>query len=273
MPLFKINNQDFTSFKNWKNKWGHLNSLHLEINENNLLEKYAETIFNVCNRTKINMDSTFLISLKPNNSIQFSSGDLLAITPKGETQKRLYSIAKIDGNALLSVKKHDFGGCSNYLHTLHKNDRIQGRIQRNENFRFPENAKDVVLIANGTGIAPFLGMIQKNKDVHIHLFWGGRTKKSLAIYHKYIIAALNNKTLTSFHAAYSQEQKEYVQDLLVNQTALITNILKNKGVVLICGSLKMQLAVENVLHRIASQELDIGIKELKENKQIKTDCY
>jgi hypothetical protein len=43
--------------------------------------------------------------------------------------------------------------------------------------------------------------------------------------------------------------------------------------VLICGSLKMQLAVEEVLDNIASQKLNIGIKKLKENKQIRTDYY
>ncbi|MFQ3182248.1 MAG: hypothetical protein ACJA17_000631 [Polaribacter sp.] len=35
----------------------------------------------------------------------------------------------------------------------------------------------------------------------------------------------------------------------------------------------MRLAAEEVLTNIASQELNIGIKELKENKQIRTDCY
>ena len=47
---------------------------------------------------------------------------------------------------------------------------------------------------------------------------------------------------------------------------LIANLLKKKGVVLICDSLKMQLAVKEVLDNIASQKLNIGIKKLKENK-------
>jgi sulfite reductase (NADPH) flavoprotein alpha-component len=273
MPVFKIDNKNLNSFKNWKNEWSSLNNIPLEINQNNVLEKDEETIFKVTSRDRVNVDDTFLISLEPNKKIKFNSGDLLAITPEGEQRKRLYSIAKVDNQLLLSVKKNDFGVCSNYLYTLDKKDRILGKIQQNENFNFPKKIKEVILIANGTGIAPFLGMIQKNKKVKIHLFWGGRTKKSLAIYKKYIVAALENKTLTSFKTAYSREEKKYVQDLLKSRTAFISDILKKEGVVLICGSLNMQLAVEKVLDSIASQELNISIEELKENKQIRTDCY
>ena len=50
-------------------------------------------------------------------------------------------------------------------------------------------------------------MIQENKKARIHLFWGGKTKKSLELYNKYIISALENKTLTSFYIAYSQDQQ------------------------------------------------------------------
>jgi sulfite reductase (NADPH) flavoprotein alpha-component len=273
MPLFKIDNQKINSFKNWVNKWSTLNDLTLKIDEKNVLEKNKEASFNVANRTKMNIDSTFLISLKPDTKMQFTSGDLLAITPKGDNNSRLYSIAKINNKILLSVKKHEFGGCSSYLHALRKNDYLLGRVQQNENFHFPKKVKDVLLIANGTGIAPFLGMIQENKAVNIHLFWGGRTIESFAIYREYIVAALKNKTLTSFHAAYSKDQKKYVQDLLEDQTPLIVSTLKEEGVVLICGSLKMQFAAEKILHKIALKEVNINIEELKKNKQIRTDCY
>ena len=273
MPLIKIDNQDFDSFENWKNKWCSLNNLPLEIDENDVSEKEGATIFNVTHRSEVNDDDTFLISLKPNKKLQFTSGDLLSITPQGETRKRQYSIAKIEDEIVLSVKKNALGVCANYLATLHAKDRILGRIQPNKKFHFPEKAKDVLLIANGTGIAPFLGMIQEKRKVRIHLFWGGRTRKSLEIYGKYIEAALENKTLTSFQAAYSQEQKKYVQELLEGQTAFIANLLREDGVVLICGALSMQLAVEKALGTIASQELNRSLTALKEKKQIRTDCY
>jgi sulfite reductase (NADPH) flavoprotein alpha-component len=81
-------------------------------------------------------------------------------------------------------------------------------------------------------------MIQVNKKTKIHLFWVGRTKKSLALYDAYIATTLKNKTLTSFQVAYSQEQKKYVQDLLENQTVLIAKLLKKKALCLFVGLLR-----------------------------------
>ena len=273
MPLFKIDDQHLSSFENWKNEWGNLNNIKLEINLTDLLEKDEETSFKITNNSKTNIDNTFLIHLKPTNKVKFTSGDLLAITPKGEEKKRLYSVAKIDNTLVLSVKKHDLGICSNYLHELSKTGVIKGTIQENKKFHFPKKIKDVILIANGTGIAPFLGMIQENKKARIHLFWGGKTKKSLELYNKYIISALENKTLTSFHIAYSQDQQTYIQKTLQSETVLVSNTLRRNGAILVCGSLSMQFGVEKVIAEIASQELNLTIEELKNNKQIRTDCY
>ena len=273
MRLFKIDDQNLGSFENWKNEWGNLNNIKLEINLTDLLKKDEETSFKIINNSKTNIDNTFLIHLKPTNKVKFTSGDLVAITPRGEEKKRLYSVAKIDNTLVLSVKKHDLGICSNYLHELSKTGVIKGTIQENKKFHFPKKIKDVILIANGTGIAPFLGMIQENKKARIHLFWGGKTKKSLELYNKYIISALENKTLTSFYIAYSQDQQTYIQKTLQSETVLVSNTLRRNGAILVCGSLSMQFGVEKVIAEIASQELNLTIEELKNNKQIRTDCY
>ncbi|SDR76820.1 sulfite reductase (NADPH) flavoprotein alpha-component [Polaribacter sp. KT25b] len=277
LPLFKINNQSFVDFENWLKEWSSFYKLNLLINQEDLDKKnFKEQIFTVINKPEINIDDTFLIELKPSKKIKFESGDLLSITPKGETRSRLYSIAKIDNTILLSIKKHEFGLCSNNLNNLNKKDIVVANIQKNENFHFPKKAKGVILIANGTGIAPFLGMINEKKSKgKVHLFWGGRTKKSLEIYKNYINTSLENKALTSFNAAFSQEQKEkfYVQDLLKNHSDLIANTLKSGGEILICGSLSMQKGVTELLSNITENSLKKSLKAFKENYQIKTDCY
>ncbi|WP_299667580.1 PepSY domain-containing protein [uncultured Polaribacter sp.] len=274
MPLFKIDNQNLSSFRNWIHEWGILNHLSLEIDESDIFEKtIKETFFKVANTSEINVDDTFLIELKSTKKTKFTSGDLLSISPNRLQRNRLYSIAKIDKKILLSVKKHEFGVCSNYLHQLKINDSITTTIQKNDHFHFPKKVKEVILIANGTGIAPFLGMIQENKKAKVHLFWGGRTKNSLKIYNKYIVAALENKTLTSFNVGYSVAQKTYVQQSLASQSDLISNALQKEGVIMICGSLNMQKGVEKVINKIAKEKLSSNIEILKENNQIKTDCY
>lgn len=277
LPLFKVDNQSFSIFKKWTKEWSENNQIKLSIDKRTIKNAdEKKLLFEVVHKSKVNIDDTFLIELKPAKKIKFTSGDLLSIIPKNETKNRLYSIAKIDKNILLSVKKHELGLCSNYLNSLNRRGGVLASIQKNENFHFSKKVREVVLIGNGTGIAPFLGMIQKNrKKKKIHLFWGGRTKESFKIYQKLIDKSLNNKQLTSFHSVFSQEQKEkkYVQDILKNHINLIVNTLKNGNIIMICGSLSMQKGVEKVISKITESELEVSLDRYKENHQIKADCY
>ncbi|MEE9408625.1 MAG: PepSY domain-containing protein [Polaribacter sp.] len=276
-PLFRIDNQEINSFKNWLQEWNNNNNLSLKINDNELLEnKQKEIKLKILEKSNSNLDDTFLISLQPSKKVKFTSGDVLSITPKNENRSRLYSIAKVDKNILLSVKKHELGICSNYLNQLNKNDFINGTIKQNINFHFPKKAKEVLLIANGTGIAPFLGMIHENKrNIKTHLFWGTRTKESLKIYQKYLEKSANKNELSSLNIAFSKENKKkiYVQYLLFKKKDILINTLKSNGKILICGSLAMQKEVEKIIDEIAKKELNVSVEKLKENKQLKTDCY
>ncbi|WP_208888951.1 PepSY domain-containing protein [Polaribacter sejongensis] len=277
LPIFKVNNQSFSDFDQWLQEWNAFYKMELTITSENLLSsKKKEQEFKVVRKTEINIDETFLIQLKSTKKTKFESGDLLSITPKNETRSRLYSIAKVDDTILLSIKKHEFGLCSKYINSLHKEDTMIANIQKNVAFRLPQKTKEVILIANGTGIAPFLGMIhQKKSKTKVHLFWGARTKESFKIYKNDIHTALENNTLTSFHAAYSQEEKEkvYVQDLLINHGTLIANTIHNGGLIMICGSIYMEKGVTKVLEEITKKHLQSSLHKFKENNQIKTDCY
>ena len=276
LPVYKVNNQSFSDFNQWLKDWNIFYNTELTISKESLLNTNKEQDFTVITKTDINVDDTFLIELKPNKKSKFKSGDLLAITPKNETRSRLYSIAKIDDRILLSIKKHEFGLCSTYFNSLQKGDKMVANIQKNAAFHLPKKTKEVILIANGTGIAPFLGMIhQKKSKTKVHLFWGGRTKESFKIYKNNIDTALENKGLTEFYAAYSQEEKEkvYVQNMLKQQATLIANVLKNGGLIMLCGSISMQKGVTKVLEEISKKHLQSSLQKFKENNQIKTDCY
>ncbi|WP_197482056.1 PepSY domain-containing protein [Polaribacter atrinae] len=277
LPISKINNQSFSDFNQWLEEWNTFHKTELTITSESLLTtNKKEQEFTVIDKTDINIDDTFLIQLKPNKRTTFESGDLLSITPKNETRSRLYSIAKIDHTILLSIKKHEFGLCSTYFNSLHKTDKMIASVQKNVAFHLPKKAKEVILIANGTGIAPFLGMINgKKSNTKVHLFWGGRTKESFKIYKDTINTAIENKELTSFYTAYSQEEKEkiYVQNILEQQATLIANTLKNGNTIMICGSIVMQKGVTKVLEEISKKHLQSSLHQFEENNQIKTDCY
>ncbi|WP_405604523.1 PepSY domain-containing protein [Polaribacter sp. Asnod1-A03] len=277
LPLYKVNNQSFTDFEKWLLEWNSLNQIDLKINKEDIKKtKEKQQIFTILNKTENNIDDTFLIELKSIRKTKFVSGDLLSIIPKDETRNRLYSIARVNNSVLLSVKKHEFGFCSNFLNNCNVNDKIVASIQKNEKFHFPKKSKEVILIANGTGVAPFLGMIHtKRPKTKVHLFWGGRTKDSLELYKKNIDLSIKNKTLTSFYTALSQEQKDkiYVQDIILKKPKLIANTLKDGNHIMICGSLSMYNGVLITLNKITEEYLNSPVDKFIEKYQIKSDCY
>lgn len=276
LPVYKIDNQSFESFKIWLKQWSFNNQLVLNIHEEDIKKTSKENIdFKVLQKTNLNIDDTFLLKIKPNKKVKFVSGDLLSINLKNDDRNRLYSVAKIDKSILLSIKKHEFGFCSTYLNNLDLKENLSAHIQENKQFHFPKKASEIILIANGTGIAPFLGMIQKNKKQKIHLFWGGKTKESLKIYNEFISKALENKSLATFKSVFSQEQEEkiYVQYILKNYSKLVVDVLKNGNVIMICGSIAMQKGVENELEKIVNTNLNTSLNEFINRGQIKTDCY
>ncbi|REG88091.1 PepSY domain-containing protein [Winogradskyella sediminis] len=277
LPLFKINNQSFEAFKSWITQWNAQTHHDLKIKfqkpQINLKKLKA---FKVIHKSEPNIDDSFLVQLRPTKKVKFTSGDLLSLYPEVDFIERQYSIGKIEKDILLSIKKHEFGVCSNYFNNLKINEIVNAQVKHNLDFYFPKDAKEVVMIANGTGIAPFLGMINEQRTaIKTHLFWGGRTKDSLRMYETFIDAALYKKTLTSFKVAYSQEQKDkfYVQDLILNHQELISKVLKANGVVMICGSVAMQNRVLETIHTITLKQLNTPLSTFEANNQLKMDCY
>ncbi|NRD20436.1 PepSY domain-containing protein [Winogradskyella eckloniae] len=273
LELVKINNQSFEAFNNWVSQWNTINNSQLKIKQP--VEKHSSKYtrqFEVVKRTALNVDNTFLIQLKPLKHIKFQSGDLLAFRPNTDEAARQYSIAQIGNDILLSIKKHDKGVCSTYFSQLLPSDLITATIEPNQDFHLPKATKDVVLIANGTGIAPFLGMIQEHQNQNnIHLFWGGRTKASLNLYTDY----LNDGKLAQLYVSYSQEQAEkiYVQDILPQNKTFIARHLSAGGVVMICGSIAMQNCVLEVLNNITIKTLNKPLSTFQNNDQLRMDCY
>ena len=267
LPLYKINNQNFADFKNWAIQWSAKTNIELHLKKKIIKPKKQQT-FSVISKTILNIDNSFLIRLRPIKKLKFTSGDLLAITPKEDNIERLYSVGKIENDILLSIKKHEFGICSKLLLNLNNNEPLLARIQKNKEFHFSEKSKSTILIANGTGIAPFLGML--NSPSTTHLFWGGRTKESLKMYNPF----LKNVPNSHIYIAYSQEQKkQYVQDLILKEQALIASTLKNNGTIMICGSISMMNGVLTILEKITLNQLNIPLNTFKKANQIKTDCY
>ncbi|TPN87021.1 PepSY domain-containing protein [Aquimarina algicola] len=273
---YKINNQSFTAFKDWVSHWNTKTGITLKIESPSKKRKIKQQLFTVIERSERNTDDTFLLRLRPQHHINFESGDLLAFYPKEDQVERLYSIGKVDNDLLLAIKKHEFGICSNYFSKLTPKETIKAVIKRNPDFHLPNTQKEIILIANGTGIAPFLGMILNHQNFDkTHLFWGGRTKTSIKIYDDLLRQGVSSKKISSLHLAYSQEEekKEYIQDLVAKESRLVANALHNNGIVMICGSIAMQKDIIKTLETIVTTELGTPLANFQRKNQIKMDCY
>ncbi len=273
-----VNNRSWETFRHWLKTWGtavHLN-LAVSAKSNLPINKHRSNFFEV--KTKQTHEETFTLTLTSAKNKAFTSGDLLAIYPQGDAHERLYSTAVLKNKTLfISVKHHSQGVCSNALSKLHVGDLLEGSRVPNKHFYFPKTNKPVLLICSGTGIAPFLGMLEHNhKKTETHLYWGGQNEAAFDLYRKQIEKALHTKTLTSFTPAFSRQAnqpKTYVQDALVRDAKNVARILQAKGFIMICGSVAMQQGVTEVLQIICEKQNEKPLSYYQKRGRIKMDCY
>lgn len=273
LPLVKINNQSEVAFIDWVKKWNSITGMKLETILSHQTKRHkSKKEFVVIEKTPLNIDNTTLLKLRPKTKCNFQSGDLLNIVPPDDGINRKYSIARIDNDIILSVKWHPKGICSSFLSTLKENDILSASIEINSDFHFPKKATSVWFISNGTGIAPFIGMINENIDIPKKLLWGGRTKASFDCYSEKLDSSfLKSK---NYKLAFSQEtNKSYVQDILMKQKKDVVKTIKEGGIFMLCGSLSMQNAVLDTLEKISFNELNQPISVLENSGQLLIDCY
>jgi sulfite reductase (NADPH) flavoprotein alpha-component len=278
LELQTVNDKSAEEFVGWVKLWSTKTGIPLSATPSlyNEVPKDLEKM-TVLNKTLISdTEHTFLMTLRTNRSTKFTSGDLLAIYPANDNQERLYSIGNHNGNIRLVVKLHPSGLGSGYLYTVELGSVFKARIIKNQTFHFPKKASKVALISNGTGIAPFLGMMEQNKKkTEIHLYCGFRKATETVLgYEKFAGEMIQKQQLQSFHLALSREENHnYVMDLIKRDADVFVDLLTQEGVVMICGSLAMQKDVEAVLDALCLDKTGKGIADYKTSGQILTDCY
>jgi len=277
LELFTVNDKSTIEFTEWAKKWSYETVIPLATAPSLYSEKIPSLKkMKVVGKSEIVDEvTTFKVILKPNSLVKFKSGDLLAIYPENDHKERFYSIGKVNGAIQLVVKLHENGLGSGFLHRLKENQEIKARIIKNSEFHFPKKASEVIMIANGTGIAPFLGMIEEQTGkTKTHLYCGFRKSSELTVNYEYFAHEnIKKGKLTSFNLAFSREENsQYVMDLVERDAELFIHSLENGGFIMICGALKMQHDVEDTLRKLCALK-NKDYETYKANGQILTDCY
>lgn len=276
LPLHTINDKSTLELVTWIKAWNQKSTFQLSETPAYYSQTNKELMrFKVIAKSENTAEGkTFIIQFKPQKRAIFKSGDLLVIYPGNQGEERIYSIGKIDNKVQLIVKLHENGLGSGFLNKLTLGAEIEAKIMENPTFHLPSR-RPVILISNGTGIAPFIGMISQNKGQELHLFAGFRQKTSLVTnFVEQMNDYLATKKISSFHLALSREgNREYVTQLLEKQTKLIVETLNHNGVIMICGSLTMMKDVKIILSQICHDKLGQDVDFYTTNGQILTDCY
>ena len=272
IDLHTINDKSITEFLRWVTQWNISTGIPLSTS----MAQYRSTSskrqeFKVIDKKiVVGEQTTFRITLQPLNKLEFQSGDLFTIFPKNDTTERLYSIGKVSGNVQLVVKLHEKGVGSSYLYQLEIGSVIKAKVLKNNIFHLPN--KPVLGIANGTGIAPFLGMLHEKSAQMEGLYVGFRHRTALVDdFEKQAKVAISNQKLKSLNIAFSREgERLYVTDLILRDIEKIKVFLANGGVMMICGSLAMLQDVETLL--IAHCGATTW-QNYKDKGQFLSDCY
>jgi len=276
LPVYTVNDKSPQDFSDWMTKWTRQAGFSLIMPRELLQPNTAELKkLSVASRTGLDEEASFIIQFKSTQLKHAVSGDLLAVYPKNDHRERLYSIGKIEENIQLSVKLHEHGLGSGFLNNLQHGDIIKAKLVKNQHFRFPGKAKKIIMVSNGTGIAPFLGMINENRrKIPIELYCGFRKRSSFVLYQPFLEEQLKKGNLARLHLVLSrEEEKEYVSHRLLRDSNAVLHYIKEGGIIMLCGSLSMQNDVMKVLEDICTVENNMHLTELIEQGKILTDCY
>jgi len=277
IDIHTVNDRSAQDFTLWAEAWSQQTGLPVTVLPELVNQKTHrfEDLTVAANTAASSGNDTFQIRLLPGKKTKVTSGDLLAIYPAHDHRERLYSIGVVEQEIQLSVRLHPGGLGSSYLHRLAAGEKLNARIVKNDHFYFPKNAQEVVMISNGTGIAPFLGMISQNsRKRSCHLYCGFRNGSSLLTYHSFLTESKQAAKLKALHIALSREgEKQYVSHLIARDADFIVQVLAGNGVLMLCGSLSMQKDVMALLEPLCQTHMGKTVSYYQSRNQILMDCY
>lgn len=210
------------------------------------------------------------------NSFQKILEILLPVAP------RLYSISSSseahDGEVHLTVNLNKFstnnegktGFASQYFADFPLNQEFEFYIHKNENFRLPEDDKDIILIGPGTGIAPFRSFLAERDangaEGKNWLFFGEQHFTLDFYYQTEIQEWLSTGVLTKLSTAFSRDQqrKIYLQDRIKENAKEFNSWIENGAYIYLCGQKEpMSKDVENTIVEVISTQRNISVEQAK----------
>ena len=164
------------------------------------------------------------------------------------------------------------GMSADYLHTLRDGDRLDVFLESADGFHLQEDVgKPMIFVSAGTGFAPMRAFLWERlalkrrgtKLAEAALFDGIRSREFDYIYRDEIEQFAAEGVLDHVFVATSREQpgrREYVQDRLREQGALVWRLLEEGGYVYVCGSRAMRDGVRDAFVHIVGEHGEMPLE-------------
>jgi sulfite reductase (NADPH) flavoprotein alpha-component len=256
-----------------------------------VIAKYADHV-----NTEIPAVKTGLLQLLQNYPVRNAAHFEIFLQQLEPTTPRLYSISSsletVDGEVHLTVARDAFsieeelkyGLCSDHLCSLRAGDTIDFYIHHNDQFRLPDDDKDVIMIGPGTGIAPFRAFLSERESAGARgrnwLFYGDQHFTSDFLYQTELQQWIENGVLNALDVAFSRDQQEkiYVQDKIRQKAGEFFQWLENGATLYVCGARRMSEDVEKsileLIRKSGKQEnAETYLNELKSTGRYLKDVY
>lgn len=180
--------------------------------------------------------------------------------------------------------KSYWGSGSHFLSHSSAGTVVNVYVRANPHFHLPvDNAVPIIMIGAGTGIAPYLGFLEQQRQGETHLFFGERHREQDFLYQHELQAHLDSGHLTALYTAFSRDQAEkiYVQDVLRQQGENLWRLLQNRAEIYLCGSKNnLGKSIDGVLCDMAKQyggldddAADTWLFELNSQNRLHKDLY
>ncbi len=286
--VFPFRNEEHTIFDLLKKK------LNIYFLPERVVNKYATLVGQEIPATRIGLlDLLRIYPLKNAGQLEELLGILEPIAP------RLYSISSSpeahSGEIHLTVALDKFqvneeckyGLCSDYLSRVQAEEEIEFYIHKNNQFRLPDDDRDIIMIGPGTGIAPFRSFIAHRDSTAATggswLFFGDQHFVTDFLYQTELLNWVETGVLSKLNVAFSRDRKEklYVQHKMLEHGKELYNWIEKGASIYVCGARDpMSTDVERTLCRIigehggkSEEEATRFIDQLKSESRYLKDVY
>ncbi|RXR08602.1 sulfite reductase subunit alpha [Pseudoxanthomonas composti] len=153
---------------------------------------------------------------------------------------------------------------------------IAVRLRRNPGFHVPDDARPLILIGNGTGMAGLRALLREREARRAHRNWllfGERTRQFDCFFEDELLRWQHGGHLARLDLAFSRDppQRVYVQDKLRQAADELRNWVDEGAAIYVCGSLAgMAPAVDAELRAILG---DAGLQQLRAQGRYRRDVY